>query len=124
MMFFSGPWSALHLAICRRKVRSCVGRYRSGCRSHSSANKVVDCRAGSRSSCSTTHGQSSSNGLERVCHSWGRWKRGGQCSSLFVFAGGTLAHASTCRCLFLCHPFSSFGHIQFDLKIVFHRTPP
>ena len=54
----------------------------------------------------------------------GTLQGGGQCSSLFVFAGGTLAHASTCRCLFLRHAFSSFRHIQFDLKIVFHRTPP
>ncbi len=59
-------------------------------------------------------------GLPRM----GSLQGGGQCSSLFVFAGGTLAHASTCRCLFLRHPFSSFGHIQFDLTIVFHRTPP
>jgi hypothetical protein len=48
----------------------------------------------------------------------------GQGSRLFVFAGGTLAHASTRRCLFLRHPFSSFRHRPFDLKIVFHMTPP
>jgi len=45
-------------------------------------------------------GQSSSKGLERVGQSCGRWKRGEQYSSLFVFAGGALAHASTCCCLF------------------------
>src|SRR5947207_8096471 len=48
----------------------------------------------------------------------------GQCSSLFVFARGPLAHASSCRCLFLRQSFSSFRHIQLHLIIVFHVTPP
>jgi hypothetical protein len=33
------------------------------------ANSVVDCSAGSRSSCSTIQGQSSSKGLVRLCQS-------------------------------------------------------
>ena len=35
----------------------------------------------------------------------------GQRSRLFVFAGGTLAHASARRCLFLRNAFSSFRHV-------------
>src|SRR6266699_6810823 len=102
MMSFSGPCSALPLAICRRNVRSCVGRYRSGCRSHSRANNVVDCRAGSRSSCSTTQGQSSSNGFERVCHSWGRFKAEGNapaCSYLRAVRSLMPARAAACFCV-------------------------